>query len=68
MEENKNVDVKLGDIVLRYNEEGQGQLAMDFYLDIDVTEEDVMKLQVALTEMNNVIVPLINKKLDEEEE
>lgn len=55
-------DVKIGDILIRYNNEGYGTLAMDFRIDVDMKEEDMKRLSDLLTQMNDIIIPKINEQ------
>ena len=54
-------DVKIGDILIRYKD-NYGTLAMDFFLDIEVNDEDKKRLSDLLTEMNDIIIPKINEQ------
>lgn len=54
-------DVKIGDILIRYKD-NYGTLAMDFFLDIDMKEEDMKRLSDLLTQMNDIIIPKINEQ------
>ena len=54
-------DVKIGDILIRYKD-NYGTLAMDFFLDINIEEEDMKRLSDLLTQMNDIIIPKINEQ------
>lgn len=54
-------DVKIGDLLIRYKD-NFGTLAMDFYLDLDMKEEELQELSNLLTKMNDIIIPKINEK------
>lgn len=54
-------DVKIGDILIRYKD-NYGTLAMDFFLDINMKEEDMKRLSDLLTQMNDIIIPKINEQ------
>ena len=54
-------DVKIGDLLIRYKD-NYGTLAMDFFLDIDIEEEDMKRLSDLLTQMNDIIIPKINEQ------
>lgn len=54
-------DVKIGDILIRYKD-NYGTLAMDFFLDINMEEEDMKRLSDLLTQMNDIIIPKINEQ------
>ena len=54
-------DVKIGDILIRYKD-NYGTLAMDFFLDINMEEEDMKRLSDFLTQMNDIIIPKINEQ------
>ena len=54
-------DVKIGDLLIRYKD-NYGTLAMDFFLDIDIKEEDMKRLSDLLTQMNDIIIPKINEQ------
>ena len=63
-------DVKIGDLLIRYNNEGYGTLAMDIHSVIDekyVNEEDMQRLSELLTQINSILVPIINKTIKEHE-
>ena len=54
-------DVKIGDLLIRYKD-NNGTLAMDFFLDINMEEEDMKRLSDLLTQMNDIIIPKINEQ------
>ena len=54
-------DVKIGDLIIRYKD-NYGTLAMDFFLDINMEEEDMKRLSDLLTQMNDIIIPKINEQ------
>lgn len=54
-------DVKIGDLLIRYKDDF-GTLAMDFYLDLDMKEEELQELSNLLTKMNDILIPKINEK------
>ncbi|MBQ2407949.1 MAG: hypothetical protein II309_00815 [Bacilli bacterium] len=54
-------DVKIGDLLIRYKD-NYGTLAMDFFLDINMEEEDMKRLSDLLTQMNDIIIPKINEQ------
>ena len=54
-------DTKIGDLLIRYKD-GFGTLAMDFFLDIEVNDEDKKRLSDLLTQMNDIIIPKINEQ------
>lgn len=54
-------DVKIGDLLIRYKD-NYGTLAMDFFLDINIEEEDMKRLSDLLTQMNDIIIPKINEQ------
>ena len=54
-------DVKIGDLLIRYKD-NYGTLAMDFFLDINMEEEDMKRLSDFLTQMNDIIIPKINEQ------
>ena len=54
-------DVKIGDLLIRYKD-NYGTLAMDFFLDINMKEEDMKRLSDLLTQMNDIIIPKINEQ------
>ena len=54
-------DIKIGDLLIRYKD-NYGTLAMDFFLDINMEEEDMKRLSDLLTQMNDIIIPKINEQ------
>ena len=54
-------DVKIGALLISYKD-NYGTLAMDFFLDINMEEEDMKRLSDLLTQMNDIIIPKINEQ------
>ncbi len=67
MEDNRRVEDVIGEVVVRYKGD-YGTLALNLHLDIDVSEEEMEKLQNLVTGINEIIIPAINKKVKEQKE
>lgn len=65
--ENKKVEDVIGEVVIKYEGE-MGTLALNLHLDIEVSDEEMDKLQNLVTSINDIIIPAINKKVREKKE
>ena len=60
-QENIKQEDKIGNVVIKYNENNMGSLALNIDLDLDLTIEEINELQNLITELNEIIIPSINK-------
>ncbi len=64
--DNRRVEDVIGEVVIKYGENNMGTLALNLHLDIEVTEEEMERLQNLVTSINEIIIPAINKKIMED--
>lgn len=63
--ENRRVEDVIGEVIIRYQGD-LGTLALNINLDLDISKEEMERLQNLVTGINEIIIPAINRKIIEE--